>query len=140
MTAKEEFEQASSRQGSGLELERRADLIDPDSGGIRSGSDIRAQSGGATEADHLGESDTEKPAPARLPSFEGKPRQGIVIATHLDIHRDHSISSENMGWLSPGDQVTIQSSWIDGTNLWGRLGPDRWVAIVHDRVTQIDLL
>ena len=111
-----------------------------DSGGIRSGSDIRADSGTISAQSVGGKSSPLNPATGPGPSLPGKQRQGIVIATSLDIRQDHSASSESLGWLSPGDEVTILNTWTDGENTWAQLGTERWIAIIYNGEALIDLL
>ena len=151
MSMKEEFEMTmddpipvSSSGVSDAESDRGgSDATSADSGGIRSGSDTRAQSGTIStqsEMGILGNSSPSKPAAGPGPSLEGKERQGIVIAKVLDIRKDHSTSAESMGWLSPGDQVTILNTWTDGENTWAQLGPDRWAALAYNGESLIDLI
>jgi hypothetical protein len=151
MSTKEEFEkpmedlsQVSSNGVNDAELDGgNSDATGADSGGIRSGSDTRAHSdtiSTQSDVEMLRNSSPSKPAAGPGPSLEGRERQGIVIAKVLDIRKDHSTSAESMGWLSPGDQVTILNTWTDGENTWAQLGPDRWAAIVYNGESLIDLI
>jgi len=117
-----------------------SDASDANSGGIRSGSDIRAHSGTISAQSVLGKSNPLNPATGPGPSLQGNQRQGIVIATSLDIRKDHSTSSESMGRLVPGDTVTILNTWTDGENTWAQLGPERWAAIIYNGEALIDLV
>jgi hypothetical protein len=117
-----------------------SDASDADSGGIRSGSDIRAHSGTISAQSTVGKSSPLNPATGPGPSLQGMQRQGIIIATSLDIHKDHSTSSESMGRLVPGDNVTILNTWTDGENTWAQLGPERWAAIIYNGEALIDLV
>jgi len=117
-----------------------SDATRADSGGIRSGSDTRANSGTISAHSVVGKSSPLNPATGPGPSLHGKQRQGIVIATNLDIRKDHSASSESLGWLSPGDNVTVLNTWTDGENTWAQLGPERWAAIIYNGEALIDLV
>jgi hypothetical protein len=119
------------------------DVTGADSGGIRSGSDVRAYSGtikAQPGVGRAGKSSSLNPAAGPGPSVQGKQRKGIVIAGSLGIRKDHSVNSESMGRLVPGDQVTILNTWTDGVNTWAQLGPEHWAAIIYNGEALIDLI
>ena len=66
------------------------------------------------------------------------PTKGVVTVRSLRIRADHSTTSEVVGGLVDGDEVTILSTWSDGNDTWGRLD-NGWVAMVYDGETYIKL-
>ena len=58
------------------------------------------------------------------------PAKGVVTVRSLRIRADHSTTSEVVGGLVKGDEVTILSTWSDGRDTWAKL--DRgWAAMVY---------
>ena len=66
------------------------------------------------------------------------PRKGVVTVRSLRIRSDHNTTSEVVGGLVDGDEVTILSTWSDGTNTWAKLDKG-WAAMVYDGETYIKL-
>jgi hypothetical protein len=64
------------------------------------------------------------------------PKKGIVAVRSLRIRADHSTSSEVVGGLVDGDEVTILSTWSDGTDIWAQLDKG-WAAMIYDGETYI---
>jgi hypothetical protein len=59
------------------------------------------------------------------------PRKGVVTVRSLRIRADHSTTSEVVGGLVNGDEVTILSTWSDGKDTWAKLDKG-WAAMVYD--------
>lgn len=55
----------------------------------------------------------------------------------LRIRKDHNTNSEVVAGLVAGDEVTILETWVDGENVWAKLGPDKWAAITYEGQTLI---
>src|SRR4030042_2060759 len=68
-----------------------------------------------------------------------QPKKGVVYVKSLRIRKDHNTKSEMVDGLVAGDEVTILETWGDGEDIWAKLGPDRWAAIVYDGQTMIKL-
>ena len=85
----------------------------------------------------VGRAGVAKPAPG--PSFQARPREGVVIVRSLHVRKDHSTKAETMAGLVRGDKVSIINTWTDGENTWAQLGPDRWAAIVYNGEPLIEL-
>ena len=66
------------------------------------------------------------------------PRKGVVTVRSLRIRADHTTASEVVAGLVDGDEVTILSTWSDGTNTWAKLEKG-WAAMVYDGETYIKL-
>lgn len=81
----------------------------------------------------------EKAAAAAAAKAAAAPKKGIVTARSLHIRKDHNANSAEVGGLIKGNEVTILETWTDGTNTWGRLGPDQWAAIHYKGETYIQL-
>lgn len=65
------------------------------------------------------------------------PRRGVVTVRSLRIRAAHSTTSEVVGGLVKGDEVTILSTWTDGRDTWAQL--DRgWAAMVYRGETYIE--
>ena len=64
-------------------------------------------------------------------------KKGVVAVRSLQIRKDHSTTSAEVGGLSYGDEVNILETWSDGKNTWAKLGPDRWAAIEYNGETLI---
>lgn len=66
-----------------------------------------------------------------------QPAKGVVTVRSLRIRADHSTTAEVVGGLLKGDEVTIISTWSDGTDTWAQL--DRgWAAMVYRGETYIE--
>jgi hypothetical protein len=64
------------------------------------------------------------------------PKRGVVTVRSLRIRADHRTSSEVVGGLVNGDEVTILSTWTNGRDTWAQL--DRgWAAMVYHGETYI---
>jgi septal ring factor EnvC (AmiA/AmiB activator) len=66
------------------------------------------------------------------------PKKGVVTVRSLRIRADHNTKSEVVGGLVDGDEVTILSTWSDGTDTWAKLDKG-WAAMVYDGETYIKL-
>jgi hypothetical protein len=66
------------------------------------------------------------------------PTKGVVIVRSLRIRADHNTTSEVVGGLVDGDEVTILSTWSDGTDTWAKLDKG-WAAMVYDGEIYIKL-
>lgn len=66
------------------------------------------------------------------------PKKGVVTVRSLRIRADHTTSSEVVGGLVDGDEVTILSTWSDGKDTWAKLDKG-WAAMVYDGETYIQL-
>ena len=66
------------------------------------------------------------------------PKRGIVTVRSLRIRADHNTSSEVVGGLVDGNEVTILSTWSDGKDTWAKLEKG-WAAMVYDGETYIKL-
>lgn len=64
------------------------------------------------------------------------PKKGIVAVRSLRIRADHTTSSEVVGGLVDGNEVTIYSTWSDGKDTWAKLDKG-WAAMVYDGETYI---
>ena len=66
------------------------------------------------------------------------PKKGVVTVRSLRIRADHNTTSEVVAGLVDGDEVTILSTWSDGTDTWAKLDKG-WAAMVYDGETYIKL-
>jgi len=64
------------------------------------------------------------------------PTKGVVSVRSLRIRADHNTSSEVVGGLLAGDEVSILSTWSDGKDTWAKLEKG-WAAMVYDGETYI---
>ena len=64
------------------------------------------------------------------------PRKGVVTVRSLRIRADHSTSSEVVGGLVKGDEVTMLTTWSDGKDTWAQLS-NGWSAMVYNGETYI---
>jgi hypothetical protein len=67
------------------------------------------------------------------------PKKGIVTVRSLRIRADHNTTSEVVGGLVDGNEVTILATWSDGKDTWARLDKG-WAAMVYDGETYIKLV
>ena len=67
------------------------------------------------------------------------PKKGIVTVRSLRIRADHNTTSEVVGGLVDGNEVTILSTWSDGKDTWAKLDTG-WAAMVYDGETYIKLV
>jgi hypothetical protein len=67
------------------------------------------------------------------------PKKGMVTVRSLRIRADHSTTSEVVGGLVDGNEVTILSTWSDGKDTWAKLD-NGWAAMVYDGETYIKLV
>ena len=67
------------------------------------------------------------------------PKKGIVTVRSLRIRADHNTTSEVVGGLVDGNEVTILSTWSDGKDTWAKLDKG-WAAMVYDGETYIKLV
>jgi hypothetical protein len=67
------------------------------------------------------------------------PKKGVVQVRSLHVRKDHSATSESVGGLVNGAEVTILTTWSDGKNTWAKIGPDRWAAMIYNGETYIKL-
>jgi hypothetical protein len=61
-----------------------------------------------------------------------QPKKGIVNVRSLRIRKDHSATSEVVAGLVAGNEVLIQETWVNGKNIWVKLGPDQWAAMEYE--------
>src|SRR4030043_268141 len=52
-----------------------------------------------------------------------QPKKGVVYVKSLRIRKDHNTKSEMVDGLVAGDEVTILETWVDGEDIWAKLGP-----------------
>ena len=64
------------------------------------------------------------------------PKKGVVTVRSLRIRADHNTTSEVVGGLVDGNEVTIHSTWSDGKDTWAKLD-NGWAAMVYDGETYI---
>lgn len=64
------------------------------------------------------------------------PKKGVVTVRSLRIRADHNTTSEVVGGLVDGNEVTILSTWSDGKDTWAKLD-NGWAAMVYDGETYI---
>jgi membrane protein involved in colicin uptake len=67
------------------------------------------------------------------------PKKGVVTVRSLRIRADHNTSSEVVGGLVDGNEVTILSTWSDGRDTWAKLDKG-WAAMVYDGETYIKVV
>ena len=67
---------------------------------------------------------------------ETAPKKGIVTVRSLRIRAEHNTTSEVVGGLVDGNEVTILSTWTDGKDTWAQLDKG-WAAMVYDGETYI---
>jgi membrane protein involved in colicin uptake len=63
-------------------------------------------------------------------------QKGTVTVRSLRIRAEHNTSSEVVGGLVDGDEVTILSTWSDGKDTWAKLDKG-WAAMIYDGETYI---
>ncbi len=61
-----------------------------------------------------------------------QPKKGIVNVRSLRIRKDHNATSEVVAGLVAGNEVLIQETWVNGKNIWVKLGPDQWAAMEYE--------
>ncbi len=61
-----------------------------------------------------------------------QPKKGIVNVRSLRIRKDHNTTSEVVAGLIAGNEVLILETWVDGKNIWAKLGPDQWAAMEYE--------
>jgi hypothetical protein len=66
------------------------------------------------------------------------PKKGVVTVRSLRIRADHNTTSEVVGGLVDGNEVTILSTWTDGKDTWAQLDKG-WAAMVYNGETYIKL-
>jgi hypothetical protein len=66
----------------------------------------------------------------------GAPKKGVVTVRSLRIRADHNTTSEVVGGLVDGNEVTIHSTWSDGKDTWAKLD-NGWAAMIYDGETYI---
>jgi membrane protein involved in colicin uptake len=66
------------------------------------------------------------------------PKKGVVTVRSLRIRADHNTTSEVVGGLVDGNEVTILSTWSDGKDTWAQLDKG-WAAMVYDGEIYIKL-
>jgi hypothetical protein len=64
------------------------------------------------------------------------PKKGIVTVRSLRVRADHNTTSEVIGGLVEGNEVTIYSTWSDGKDTWAKLDKG-WAAMIYDGETYI---
>jgi hypothetical protein len=67
------------------------------------------------------------------------PKKGVVTVRSLRIRADHNTTSEVVGGLVDGNEVTILDTWSDGKDTWAKLDKG-WAAMVYDGETYIKLV
>jgi hypothetical protein len=77
-------------------------------------------------------------AAAERTAAAAAPRKGVVMVRSLRIRADHNTNSEVVAGLVDGDEVSVLSTWSDGTNTWAKLDKG-WAAMVYDGETYIKL-
>ncbi len=68
-----------------------------------------------------------------------KPKKGVVAVRSLYIRKSHTRNSEAVGGLVRGNVVEILETYNDGKDVWVRIGPDQWSAMVYKGETYIKL-
>ena len=66
-------------------------------------------------------------------------KAGTVLVASLHVRKDHSTSAETVRGLVKGDEVTITTTWTDGTNTWAQIGENEWAAVEHGGKKMIEL-
>jgi hypothetical protein len=66
-----------------------------------------------------------------------QPKKGIVYVRSLRVRKDHNTDSEVVAGLVAGNEVIILETYIDGKNIWAKIGPDQWAAIEYEGETLI---
>jgi hypothetical protein len=70
---------------------------------------------------------------------ETAPKKGVVTVRSLRIRAEHNTTSEVVGGLVDGNEVTILDTWSDGKDTWAKLEKG-WAAMVYDGETYIKLV
>jgi len=65
-------------------------------------------------------------------------RNGVVRARSLQVRKEHNANADVVAGLKAGDKVTILETWIDGKNIWVRIGDSQWAAMVYNGETYIE--
>lgn len=85
----------------------------------------------------VGPAASVKPTRAKAaPASIATPTKGIVTVRSLRIRADHNTTSEVVGGLLAGDEVSILSTWSDGKDTWVKLDKG-WAAMLYDGETYI---
>jgi membrane protein involved in colicin uptake len=93
----------------------------------------KAAAGKAATQRMAGEKAAERRRAVGAPAAQKK---GVVTVRSLRIRADHTTSSEIVGGLVEGNEVTILGTWFDGRNTWAKL-ENGWAAMVYDGETYI---
>ena len=93
----------------------------------------------AAEKDAAERAAIAKAASERIAAAIAAPKKGVVEVRSLRIRADHNTTSEVVGGLVKGNEVTILSTWSDGKNTWAKLDKG-WAAMVYEGETYIKLL
>jgi len=64
-------------------------------------------------------------------------KKGTVMVRSLHIRKDHTRESEGVGGLVAGNEVTVYETYVDGKDIWVRIGDDQWAAAVYKGETYI---
>jgi len=79
----------------------------------------------------------KKTAAEKAVAEGAKIKKGVVQVRSLYIRKDHTRNSEAVGGLVRGNVVTILDTWTDGKDVWVKIGPDQWSAMVYQGETYI---
>lgn len=66
-------------------------------------------------------------------------KKGTVMVRSLRIRKEHNTTSEMVGGLVAGDEVTIYETFVDGDDTWARIGEDQWAAMIYNGETYIEV-
>ncbi len=104
----------------------------------KAAADKLAAEKAAAEKDAAERAAIAKAASERIAAAIAAPKQGVVEVRSLRIRADHNTTSEVVGGLVKGNEVTILTTWTDGKDTWAKLDKG-WAAMVYNGETYIKL-
>ena len=69
----------------------------------------------------------------------GSPTSVVAQGRILDARTNANLVGARARFYFSTDSKDFHETWTDGTNTWGRLGPDQWAAIHYKGETYIQL-
>lgn len=139
LTDRDEKEAAAAQAKK--EAEARAKLADAEKvAKAKVRAEKRAAQKAAAEQETAHKAAAEKAAANRatVEKAAAAPKKGVVTVRSLRIRADHNTSSEVVGGLVDGDEVTILSTWTNGRDTWAQLDKG-WAAMVYHGETYIEV-
>lgn len=122
------------------EAEARAKLAAEKAAAEKAAADKAAAAKAAADRIAAERAAAAKEASERLAAAKAAaaPKKGVVTVRSLRIRADHNTTSEVVGGLVDGQEVTILSTWSDGKDTWAKLDKG-WAAMVYNGETYIKL-